>query len=478
MSRRVAKENAVRLRVSLSSVTALVLGALIIGMPGPVRSQDKGAGDAQLRQELDLVKEQLRRVEQQMKLQEELIRKLAGEKPVAAPVAAPGPAPAGPAPSAAGALPAPAPATTTAGNEELRKQIADDIMRTLQPQLLSANKTFASQFNPAIGVIVDSAFSHTRQNKSNFEFRSAELGLSASVDPFARAYAIINGTPDGVDVEEAAIVTTSLPYNLTVKGGRFFADFGRLSKFHDHDLPFVNRPLVLDRFIGGESQSDGVEVSWLAPLSQYLTFTAGAYNTVGADNDRVDNRLSRDISEFTFLGRAATFFSLNDSNSIDLGASDAYTPEVRSEDKKVRNLFGVDLTYRYTPLSASTYRGLIWGSELLVNHEGRPGIPTTDDSPTQVFRYKDAYGLYSYLEAKLTRQLSVGFLFDYVQDIDSPSSWTRGLSPYLTFWASEFQRLRFQYTHLDTHMPARSDDQFFLQWTVVLGSHVHGFRDR
>ena len=66
---------------------------------------------------------------------------------------------------------------------------------------------------------------------------------------------------DGVEVEEAAIVTTSLPYNLTVKGGRFFADFGRLSKFHDHDLPFVNRPQVLDKFVGGESQADGVEAS-------------------------------------------------------------------------------------------------------------------------------------------------------------------------------------------------------------------------
>jgi hypothetical protein len=72
-------------RLSLSRATALVLSALIVGTPGPVRSQDKGAGDTQLRQELDLVKEQLRRVEQQMKLQEELIRKLSGEKPVAAP---------------------------------------------------------------------------------------------------------------------------------------------------------------------------------------------------------------------------------------------------------------------------------------------------------------------------------------------------------------------------------------------------------
>ncbi len=85
--------------------------------------------------------------------------------------------------------------------------------------------------------------------------------MSASIDPFARGYAIINGNADGIEVEEAAIVTTSLPYNLTAKGGRFFADFGRLSKFHDHDLPFVNRPIVLDEYVGGESQADGVELN-------------------------------------------------------------------------------------------------------------------------------------------------------------------------------------------------------------------------
>ena len=53
---------------------------------------------------------------------------------------------------------------------------------------------------------------------------------------------------------------------------------------------------------------------------------------------------------------------------------------------------------------------------------------------------------------------------------------TKAYSPYLTVWASEFQRFRLQYTRLDA--PEGNDNQFFLQWTVILGSHVHGFRDR
>ena len=147
-----------------------------------------------------------------------------------------------------------------------------------------------------------------------------------------------------------------MPYNLTVKGGRFFADFGRLSKFHDHDLPFVNRPTPLDEYVDGESQADGVETSWLAPLaSQYLVLTGGWYNKMGGENDRVDNTVPRNFSQFTYLGRANTYFSLGDAHGVDLGVSDAYTPKVDVDEGKSRNLLDVDLDL---PLHAAQPGGL------------------------------------------------------------------------------------------------------------------------
>jgi hypothetical protein len=302
--------------------------------------------------------------------------------------------------------------------------------------------------------------------------------MSASVDPFVRGYAIFNGTQNGFEVEEAAIATTSLPYNLGLKGGRFFADFGRLSKFHDHDRPFVNRPHVLDQYVDGESQADGIEGSWLAPLSQYLTLTAGAYNKIGADNDRVDNTVPRDYSQFTYLGRAFTFLPITDAHSVDLGATGAFTPEVKEDRGAKRSLTGVDVTYRYTPLSQAAYRGLVWGTELLVNSENRPvgGFPEDGSDADLVFRHKNAVGLYTYLEPRLTRRYYPGFLFEYVQAIDPGVGETLAYSPYLTVWASEFQRIRLQYTRLEA--PGQHDNEFFLQWTVVLGSHVHSFKDR
>jgi hypothetical protein len=479
-------------RVAMA-VAVLALG--VAALPRGVRAESE-----ELRRELEAMRKQLKPMQEQLEKQQRVIDELTTEKHAPA------------APAATARAPEAKTAEAAAADEErLKRQITENIMRQVRPQLAAANKTFPSQFNPAIGLIVDTVGSYGSKTRGDFQFRAAELGVSASVDPFARGYAIITGSPDGFEVEEAAIVTTSLPYNLTAKGGRFFADFGRLSKFHDHDLPFVNRPIALDRYVGGESQSDGVELNYLVPMRQYLTLTGGWYNKMGAENDRVDNTVSRDLSQFTYLGRAATFFSLTDANSVDLGGSWAYTPEVKIDNGAARHLAALDLTYRYAPLAQASYRGLVWGTELLYNQEDRPvggfpgtsaavatsleralGVPTptaqTRGSPFAlvdptsaaatplVFKRRDTTGLYTYLEARLTQRYYPGFLFDYAQDIDHVAGYTTAYSPYLTVWLSEFQRLRLQYTRLE--QPGLHDDQFFLQWTVILGSHVHSFRDR
>src|SRR5262252_3229782 len=237
----------------------------------------------QLRRGLEIMKEQMRQMQEKIQQQEEAIEKLS--TPPAPPVAPP--------------IAAPVSAPPAAGDrEQLKQEVREEVMRDLQPKLAAATKTFPSQFNPPAALIIDTDFSYRQHEGNNFDLRSAELDLSASIDPFARGYAVFSGSSDnGFSVEEAAIVTTSLPYNLTVKGGRFFADFGRLSKFHDHDLPFVNRPTPLDEYVDGESQADGVETSWLVPFTtQYVNVTGGWYNKMGADNERVSNDKPREFS--------------------------------------------------------------------------------------------------------------------------------------------------------------------------------------
>ncbi len=330
--------------------------------------------------------------------------------------------------------------------------------------------------NPAIGMVIDATAEHRAKTGGNFNFRTAELGIAASIDPFARAYAFIGAKKDEVELEEATIVTTALPWNLTARAGRLFADFGRLPKYHADSLPFVNFPLSLERIAGGESKSDGVELSYLFPTPFFLRGTVGGYNKIGEENERLDDTKSRAWSRFTYLSRLHSYFDISDDHSIEMGTSMAYTPSIRiPEDPHggSRTLTGVDLTYRYQPLGSTFHQGLTIGGELFGNSE-RVGRASG-------FRRTFAPGGYAYAEAKLSREWAAGFLFDHAPSLSSPGKKTIGYSPFLTWNLSEFNRLRFQYSFLDDKVKEQKTEQghqFFLQWTTFLGSHAHGFRVR
>ena len=203
-------------------------------------------------------------------------------------------------------------------------------------------RTVPSVFNPAVGLVGETVFSYRSKGSDEtgsdraggfdaFQ-RSVELNLSASVDPFAKGYAVINASADprtgesNATVEEAAIQTTSLPWNLTVKGGRFFGEFGRLSYIHDHELPFVNRPLALDQYVGGESRTDGVQVNYLLPIPHYVSLTVGAGNQFGGDVPPNDVGTFRQGSNVNYWGRASTYFDVTPNISFEPGFSGLWNP--------------------------------------------------------------------------------------------------------------------------------------------------------
>jgi hypothetical protein len=376
--------------------------------------------------------------------------------------------------------------------DQLEKEKSSSSARLGQVEKsVQAVQSAPSILNPAIGLVLDASFDHLGQAGSTFNFRSAELGLAASIDPYARMYSFITGSNNGVEVEEAAAITTSLPWNLTAKGGRFFADFGRFPKYHPHELPFVNQPLSIQRMVGGESQADGAEVNYLFPTPFFLRATFGGYNKIGAENEQVDNLKPRAASRFTYLGRLNTYFDLTDNHSVELGTSLAYTPSVRLQGDASggdRILGGVDLTYRYQPLASTVYQGFTWGSEFYNNSQRFPfdiEVPNPDDpsilETQSVGKRRRSYGGYSYGELKLNKNWATGFLFDYAPIVDNPSQRTLSYSPYVTWYLSEFNRLRLQYSYLKNNFSAdkaEKGNQVFLQWTTVIGAHTHGFLTR
>lgn len=361
-------------------------------------------------------------------------------------------------------------------------------------------KTSLSAFNPAIGAAIDLTYGHLN-GASNFSFRTAELNIEAPIDPFLKGWIVLNANPGGVEAEEATLQTTALPYNLTLTGGRLFASFGRLAHFHDHELPVVDRPRSLDTFIGGETQADGVEVSYLFPTPFYMTATAGAFNKLGGENARADNSVARDMYNFTYLGRLAAYTDLGDDHSVELGLSEAWTPKRFVADTSVagtdynldgtpdapstsagivtrrntwRTLSGLDFTYRWQPASGGLSRELVWATEVMQNNERRFDGGT--NLPTDRVR---SYAGFSYLQLKLGRRWRPGVMLDLTEDLDAAKTLTRTYTAFLSYNVTEFQRLRLAFSRTTDNRPeGLGRNAVALQWTGVFGRHVHGFRDR
>ncbi len=386
------------------------------------------------------------------------------------------------------------------------KELSDKVENVVEAQ----KKTLPSEFNPAIGFVGETVTSYRSKGSDKtgsdrpggFDVwaRSLELNASASVDPFAKGWIVANASADSATgestfgIEEAALQTTSLPGNLTLTAGRFFGEFGRLGYIHDHELPFVNRPLALDEFIGGESRTDGGQLNWLVPSEHYISITGGVGDQFGGDSPNPNNPgAKREFGGLNFWGRASTSFDLTDNWSAEAGVSGLWNP--KTEDRggalvqpdgstateKQRRLAGVDFKLSYVPLRDNQFKSFTWGTEVLFsdnNYLFDPnGIPATGDE------YRgdvSSLGMYSYVSYKWSRRWSAGFLFDYVQSAQNHNDETFAYSPFVTFALSHWNQLRLQYTHTDHDAASglQPDDAIYLQWAWIIGAHSHGWTQR
>ncbi len=455
-----------------------------------------------LEDRIKLLEEALKKQEETIKEQQRLIEDLKSEmkqvKPseqqkVAQPKETLPPAP-----------PAAATTTQTVTPEQMQQQV-QQLNEKVDQVVEAQKKNILSVFNPAIGLVGETILSYRSQGKKEtgsdrpggFDFfqRSVELNLAGSVDPFARGYAVINASADPITgeasatVEEAAIQTTSLPWNLTLKAGRFFGEFGRLSYIHDHELPFVNRPLVLDNYIGGESKTDGLQINYLLPIPHYVSLTAGVGDQFGDTPNNVGN--FRHFRELNFWGRSSTYFDLTPDVSLETGISSLFNPKTQGRgdalvqpdgstfNERRRLVVGGDLVLAYRPLRNNQFQSLTWGTELLYS-DNRYLVNPKKPGSVEFNRSVGSFGLYSYLAYKLHRQWQVGFLFDCMENPQSEHDHTFAYSPFITWAMSHWSQLRLQYTHT-THNEVsslRDDDAIYLQWSWIIGSHAHGWQER
>ena len=165
----------------------------------------------QLKTLQDTLQKQEQTIDEQRKLIEELKAAVKQPQPAAPPAAA---------------------ATTQPAAPEQMQQQVQELKETVDQVVEAQKKYVPSVFNPSIGFVGETIFSYNSKESQetgsdrpggfDVNQRSMELNVAALVDPFARGYVVINASADPITgesnaaVEEAAIVTTSLPWNLTL----------------------------------------------------------------------------------------------------------------------------------------------------------------------------------------------------------------------------------------------------------------------
>jgi TolA-binding protein len=225
-------------------------------------------------------------------------------------------------------------------------------------------------FNPDMSVIgnfVGAAGENDLSDQPSLQLTEAEVAFQAFVDPYARADFFLAASPEGLEIEEGYITFTTLPANMLLKVGKMRAQFGKVNTLHTHMLPTADRPLVTENLVGGEEgMSDaGMSISHLIqnPLL-FLDITGEVYR--GESNVFQ----SQERSDLSYVGRIRGYRDLTEGTNLDFGFSFAHGPSdgdafVPVSEALNKDLYGVDVTFRYRPLRRAIYKRLNLRTELV-----------------------------------------------------------------------------------------------------------------
>ncbi len=499
-----------------------------------------------LRQQVQSLTETVKALQQQVKNQQAALEKanLTGESglpqnPEPSPIAGAGNSPAPTASalarfptedtsvvsSTAAAAPSPGPGGTgTAPSEAF--PTTDTSVVTAAPETISSTGAGASLTQPItigggknyMNISLDGLFAlayssardldhievgdHDPQQRG-FNARNIELAFDGAVDPYFEGFANIvfkldNDNETEVEVEEAFMQTTSLPYNLQLKGGQFFAAFGRLNPTHPHTWDFADTPLVNGLFLGPDGlRGVGAQGSWTLPLPWYSQLIVASQNGRGStgfsfrnpgDNgmffDRITtDREARGLQDFVWIPRFENSFNLSDTQTVLAGVSGAFGSNETGAESRTQ-IYGADLLYKWKSSHAEGgFPFVKWQSEFMYRRF-QAGHGANDSFP--VAETFHDWGLYSQVLWGFKKGWVAGIRGDYVDmqdsmftdDLDRQSRWR--LSANLTWYPTEFSKIRLQYNQdfLEENffLSARQVESIFLQWEFILGAHgAHKF---
>ena len=330
-------------------------------------------------------------------------------------------------------------------------------------------------------------------NQRGFTVQNLETVFEGAIDPYFKGQSniVFQIDKDGesfLEVEEAYLTSMSLPLNLQVKAGTFFTEFGRLNQFHPHAWDFADQPLINGRFLSPDGlRNPGARLSWLAPSSNYTELFFTVQNSQGETvrsfrnkeglfgREAVDTGV-RNMGDMLYVPRIATSFDLTDEQTILLGASAAMGPNSTGTDEDTL-IYGLDLFWKWKSRYASGGFPFIgWQTEVM-SRRFEAGADNINNLQDEVM---NNWGTYSQITWGFKKRWVAGLRGDYVDGEEGaidPLGFERWrLSPNLTFFPSEFSKIRLQYNYDDILEDNGTEHSVFLQFEFLLGSHgAHKF---
>ena len=335
--------------------------------------------------------------------------------------------------------------------------------------------------------------------KRGFTVQNIELSLLGAVDPYltGEAHLVYQLTPEGesiLEVEEVFLTTLALPAGLEVKAGHFFIEFGRLNSRHPHTWNFADQPVVNTRMFGGDGlRTPGFRLSWLPPLSWYADFKIGVHN---ANGETASSFLSASDGEEGGTGFAGhplierevdsvgdllyTFRWLNSvdvtgTTTANMGVSALFGPNATGSDTRTE-ILGGDLYLKWKALR--NYRGwpfVALQSEIMFRrYEADAFMDTGGGFPAEVLH---DWGFYTEamwgLKPRWVAALRAEWVDGNGENRDDPLRDRRlRLSPALSWYPSEFSKLRFQYNYdRAEHLDDEPEAAFWVQFEFMFGAH-------
>ena len=376
---------------------------------------------------------------------------------------------------------------------------------------LAPTRAGSTYMNISYGALIDAGWSSVADpsaqlqlgdhdpSKRGFTLRNAEIAVDGAIDPYFKGFANIvlkldRNNETSIELEETYLQSTSLPADLQLKAGQYFAGFGRQNPQHPHTWTFVDQPLILNRAFGPDGlRSVGAQLSWLAPTPFYTEFFLSAFDGQGgtafsfrnpgepdaaginrfAGRATVDRTL-RGAQDLLFVPRVATSFELSDTQTLLAGVSAAFGPNDTGPHRRTA-VYGVDFYWKWKPANAAQgFPYLAWQTEALYRRFEAAADPLAL-LPEEILR---DYGFYTQLVYGFMPRWNAGLRVDYVGgntgafDAGDPFRGRRyRFAPELTFLPSEFSKIRLQY-NLDHGEAFGSASSIWMRLDFGLGAHA------